>query len=322
MDAKKTPGKGTAGKSIRNLILVFVLFILLIDVLDLLGIVSIPELMAGKRQTAVLPGEEVAVSFIDVGQGDSIFINACGRTILIDAGERDQGGKVVSYLREQGVEKLNMIIVTHPHSDHIGGMTDVVKEIGAEMILIPKLPDTLTPTTVSYENFLNAVAENGFSLTQAKAGDEYRFGDAYLKILSPSEDADYTDINEYSAVARLTFEDTSFLFTGDAGNVVEKALRSSGRLGHTDVLKVGHHGSDTASSKKFLERIMPDYAVISCGVDNSYSHPNDKVMERLEKNAGMILRTDINGTVIIRSDGKNIEYALEKGTEVLTNAGA
>lgn len=322
MRRKKTKGKGKSGQTTKKLILVFALFIIFADILALLGVIDISDIFEGKRKTLDLSKADVYVNFIDVGQGDCIFIQASGRNILIDAGERDQGTKVVSYLRDAGVDELDMIIVTHQHSDHIGGMADVIKEIGTKEILIPKTPNELTPTTNTYENFLKTVSKSGLMLTQAVAGDEYRFGDAYLKILSPSKDFEYTDLNDYSIVTQLTYEDTSFIFMGDASSAVEKNIISHENLKQVDVLKVGHHGSNTSSSKKFLEMTSPQCAVILCGADNSYNHPHNKVLERLEKNAGMILRTDIHGTIIISSDGKNIDYTVEKGMEDLTNAAA
>lgn len=320
MAGKKPHGKEKVGQTLRNILIVLALFIILVDILDLLGIISARELFQGKQSTADISRVDVTVSFIDVGQGDCTLINACGRHILIDAGERDQGQRVVDYLRDAGVDRLDMAVVTHPHSDHIGGMINVIKEIGADEILMPRIPDELTPTSSTYEKFLKTVAESGTKLTPAKAGDEYRFGDAYLKLLSPQTDSVYDNLNDYSVVTRLTFEDTSFLFMGDAEAPVEKELRNLGEATHVNLLKVGHHGSSSSSTKKFLEEVSPDYAVILCGVDNSYNHPNDKIVERLEKNARTILRTDLDGTIVFESDGKTLSYTTEKKPETITDA--
>lgn len=251
----------------------------------------------------------VRVHFIDVGQGKSILIEAPEKTVLIDAGENNQGETVLLYLAKQKISKLDIAIGTHPHSDHIGGLDTVINAIPVEKVILPVISKELSPTTATYMDLLNAIAANGLKITPAKPGDNYELGGgASLKILGPVRN-DYPDLNDFSIVSRLDYYSTSFLFTGDAASEAESGLLDSNAKLRADVLDISHHGSRDSSSKAFLEAVRPQIAVISCALDNSYGHPHRQTIKRLEAlNNVTILRTDLDGSVIITSNGKSLSY--------------
>lgn len=260
-----------------------------------------------------------SVYFLDVGQGDSELIVTDSAAVLIDAGEQSAGDDILADLQQYGVTKLDWIIGTHPHADHIGGFPEILTyaaaydDLSIENVLVPALPDDQIPTTRTYEKFLDGVEANGLLLTEA-VSMTIDLGSASLEII-PSPGNDYSSLNDYSICAYLTCGETGFFFTGDASKPEETDLVESGVLDHVqaDVLKVGHHGSRESSTDDFLYAINPKCAVISCGADNSYGHPHSEALARLSKFCGeMIWRTDESGTICIHSDGKNLEETVEK----------
>lgn len=255
--------------------------------------------------------EKLSVHYIDVGQGDSIYITSGGEGMLIDCGESGDTDSVISYLDNMGVTKINYVVGTHPHSDHMGGMSKIIEHYDIGEVIVPHIDDSDTPTTKYYEKFLTACAEKGLSLTEAELGRKIEVGDADLKIIAPVSE-DYSNANNYSVGFIMHHGDNSFIFTGDAEELAENEMIESGSLEDIDVYKAGHHGSDTSSSEDFLNIIKPDYAVISCGEGNSYGHPNDITIENLSKFTDKIYRTDIVGTVVFTSDGKELTVTEEK----------
>lgn len=286
-------------------------FILLTKVSDALGIMSYDEMFTLlKLRDAPASDSDVSVHFIDVGQGDSIFIKSGDKTVLIDAGEAEYGYDVVSYLREQNVDHLDYVIATHPHSDHIGGLPAVFDQFEVKNVIAPKISDDMIPTTVTYSRFLQAVSDEGTGLTQAKPGDEYDLDGSVLRILGPVTDT-YSSLNDFSVVSELINGSDTFLFMGDAGEDSEADLLNAGMVPDCDVLKAGHHGSNTSSSQKFLDAVSPEYAVIMCGIDNKYNHPGQYTMKRLAALTQNIYRTDAQGTIVIESDGS--DYNIKTG---------
>ncbi|MCM1529440.1 MAG: MBL fold metallo-hydrolase [Alistipes sp.] len=253
----------------------------------------------------------LSVHYIDVGQGDAIYISCGDKNMLIDSGEVSQGDTVCAYLHEQGVETLDYVIGTHPHSDHMGGMAAVVQEFDIGEFIMPHLADEDFPTTKYFERFLNAAEEKELNITEAELGMKVPFGDAQWEVIAPIGEK-YSNTNNYSVGIILRYGERSFIFTGDAEKQVEKQILENYPLRHIDVYKAGHHGSDTSSSEEFLEAISPDYAVISCGEGNSYGHPHDVTVEKLEKYTDKIYRTDLCGTVVITTDGDNISVSTER----------
>lgn len=244
------------------------------------------------------------VSFIDVGQGDCSLIQCDGYVILIDGGEAEQVKKVEKYLLASGVRQIDGYILTHPHFDHIGAAADIISDYKVDTVYMTDFDDYNMPVTNCFENVLNAIDKKNCEIVTVKKGDKFNFGDLKINILSPSSQTD--DYNDMSIVFRAEYKSVSFLFTGDASSLIEDQLIDSGEHLKSDVLKVGHHGSAHSSSAGFLDKVQPDYAVISCGKGNSYGHPSSSTTERLGNYVIKQFRTDRNGTVIFYSDGHRL----------------
>lgn len=243
------------------------------------------------------------VHYIDVGQGDSELICCGGEYMLVDAGVPEAGETVVKYLEELGVEKLAYVVCTHGHADHCGGLDEVVKAFEVETVFTsPYAGDG-----GSYEYFVSAAEERGLALEAPDEGVHYRLGEASFEFIGPL--SDHEDLNDDSLVFRLEYGDTSFLFTGDMTSTGEKELIESGAELKSDVLKVGHHGSRGASCYQFLYEVEPQIAVISCETDNEYGHPHEETLSRLEDADATIYRTDLEGSVVIFSDGVSVGKA-------------
>lgn len=251
------------------------------------------------------------VHYIDVGQGDCILIKSGDDTMLIDCGEIGKGDTVKAYLDSQNITQLDYVIGTHPHSDHMGCMDKIVEYYDIGEIILPYLDESDVPTTKYFERFLTGVENKGYSITDAELDRIINIGDAECRFIAPNSD-DYSNANNYSVGIIMNHGENSFIFTGDAEEKAEKEMIDSGRLTDIDVYKAGHHGSDTSSSEEFLEVINPDIAVISCGEGNSYGHPCDITLEKLSKYTDKVYRTDISGTVVITSDGKELSVTEEK----------
>ena len=260
----------------------------------------------------VYPAEgELQVHFIDVGQGDCIYIAAGGQNMLIDCGEADESARAVAYLQDIGIRQLDYVVGTHPHSDHMGGMDRIIEEFGIWEFIIPHLDDEDIPTTSYFLRFLDAAERHGVKLTEAVTGSEFTVGDAHCEIVAPNSKK-YEDINNYSVGIVLRHGSESFIFTGDAEGVAEQEMLGGGRLGKMNVYKVGHHGSSSSSTAAFLNVIRPDTAVISCGAGNAYGHPTDSVIRRLSAYTDNIYRTDLCGSIVITSDGSSLNVTAER----------
>ncbi len=265
------------------------------------------------NQTVEIPtdGETMVVKFVDVGQGDcEIVMFPNGKTMLIDAGTTSAEDTLPEYLRNLGIEKLDYIIGTHPHEDHIGGLDAVIKSFDVGQIYMSKAETT----TKTYKDVLTAIKNKGVTINTAKAGKVIIDDDSIkAELLAPNSDK-YEELNNYSAVLKLQYGETSFLFTGDAEVLSEEEMmRNFGKAKlNSDVLKMGHHGSSTSSSEEFFNAVSPDTAVISCGIDNDYGHPHREIRSLLEKYNTTVYRTDQNGTITAISDGQNIEFLTEK----------
>lgn len=260
--------------------------------------------------TVQSPGNTgVQVHYLDVGQGDSEFIELPnGKTLLIDAGNPDDGQHIISYIKALGYSTIDVLVATHPHADHIGGMAAVVKSFAVGAIYMPKVADT----TATFEGLLTAIKAKGLQVNTARAGVICLDGDGVTaRFLAPTSAA-YDDLNNYSAVLKLTYGHTSFLFMGDAEMLSENELLKSGADVDADVLKVGHHGSTTSTGTDFLAAVSPRYAVVSVGAGNSYGHPHQQTLKKLAKISAQVYRTDIAGTISITSDSKRLTVTTEK----------
>ncbi|MBQ6808387.1 MAG: MBL fold metallo-hydrolase [Firmicutes bacterium] len=249
---------------------------------------------------------DLLVSFIDVGQADSILVEQGEQTLLIDCGTKDAGEQVLQYLEARSVEALDYLVLTHPHEDHIGGAVAVLDAVPVTQAYMPNKPHT----TATYGNTLQKLAEKQVAVTAAQAGDSFYVGEALVEILGPV--TIYSDLNDCSVVLRLTYGENSFLFTGDAEAAAEEDILKKGSKLAADLLKVGHHGSETSSSQAFLDAVSPKIAVISCGEDNEYGHPHADTLNRLQALGVTVFRTDQKGTIQAVSDGKEITMYMGK----------
>ena len=244
--------------------------------------------------------------FIDVGQGDSsLIITPKGKTILIDAGDEAHAKKVLSYVREQGIEKLDLVVATHPDADHIGGMDKVIKNFDIDVFAMPDV----SAKTNQYKQIQRELKAKKMKATRLYQGDEVQIDDDIdFEILSPVKGKKYDDTNEYFIIAKIVYKDTSFILMGDATMENEVDIINNVPDIDIDVLKLGHHGSSTSSSDYFITKTSPNIAIISCGKNNKYGHPHQEVMRVLKKHGVTPYRTDEMGDIVITSDGKEIKY--------------
>ncbi len=266
-------------------------------------------------------GDGLEVYFLDVGQGDSQLVRLPQEggdgwfDILIDTGEYAYADGLTEYLRDLGVEKLDYFLISHPHTDHMGCAARIIQRFDIGRFGMPRVTEEAAPVTSAYEALLDALNDKGIVADALDQNAALEMPEGLsLKVLAPREDADWDDLNNWSAVFRLTYGETSFLFTGDAEKQSESLILEDAEARgwdlKTDVLKCGHHGSRTSSSAKFLKAVDPEYAVISCAMGNDYGHPHQQVLEKLEKLDVDVYRTDLDGTVLAKSDGKTVSWQL------------
>ena len=256
---------------------------------------------------------ELRVHFIDVGQGDSILIQYTEKNMLIDGGDRWNwvGEKVVSYLNQQDVDFIDVLVSTHPHADHIGGLDDVLNNFEVAQVY----GSGRVHTTRTYENYLRLIDEQEIPFAAPRRGDIINLGDLNFKVLHPSPKIDVNDysLNNASVVLHLVYGDVSFLFTGDAEYRAEKEIVEN--IDHkidSTVLKVSHHGSATSTNDFFLKEVKPQTAVIMAGEDNRYGHPDEEVLRALKNRGVDVYRTDLHGDIVIKTDGRDHEVMVSR----------
>lgn len=266
---------------------------------------SAPSYRAQAVPTTESSSGVMTVHFLDVGQGLSILAQSEGETLLYDGGDRESSSFVVSYLQKQYIKTIDYLISSHYDSDHVSGLVGCLNAFEVETVIAG---DYVQDTAI-YHSFLEGVRKQGLEVLSPAVGEEFSFGAGGFQILAPESYG--SDSNNNSIAIRLTNGANSFLFTGDAEHKSEKAMCQSGLTLDCDVLCLGHHGSGSSTSWDFLEKTLPEYAVISCGAGNSYGHPHKDTMEKLEDMEIPVFRTDVQGTIVAKSDGTAITWNQE-----------
>ena len=300
--------KKTAFKPIK----IFISLLLLLNICFFSGCSFFDEIFDYFGDDIDVSGK-FAVHFIDVGQGDSILIQSPDNEfMLIDTGERDQYDKLTAYLDHFGAKRFKYVIFTHPHSDHIGSANNIVKNYDIETLIM----SSVTHTSKTFGRLVKEIEKKKIEITEAVCGDIYDFGEAQFTVLAPISD-NYRNLNNYSVAILMDYGNTSFLFTGDMEKESEyeviRYCKENNFDISVDVLKVSHHGSSTSSQTAFLKLVNPSFAVIMCGNSNSYNHPNIKTVGRVESAGAEVYRTDLDGDIVIISDGKDL--TVKKGRE-------
>lgn len=288
------------------------------DELQQTGIPSAETAPSCSPSTSAQPETEfdgaLEIYVLDVGQGDSIFLRAPGgETMLIDAGEAQYFSEIDSFLKEQDVASLDVVVATHPHSDHIGGMSQIIEAYEIENFYMP----AVTHTTATFEKMLSALEAREITLTIAYASSHAEIAwdeDVSVRIFSPLEGMDYEDLNDWSIVLNITYGETGILLAGDAEAYAEDAMLANFPAEDfaATVLKLGHHGSSTSTTEAFLSAVSPQIAIVSAGAGNSYGHPDEETLALLEAYGVTVCRTDEQGTIHIMLDGKAAEIEMEK----------
>lgn len=292
--------------------------LLLLSMLFALTGCSVSEATQHGMAVDTIQAEDVLlrVDFLNVGQADCALLSTNGHYMVIDGGNNGDADTILSYLEGQGVEKLDAVVGTHPHEDHIGSLDAIINHFDVDAVYMPKIMHT----SKTFEDVLDAVANKGLKIKSPSPGDTIDFNGLEIEVLGPQRE--YKDFNNNSIVLKVNAGETAFLFTGDAEETAEKDILQAGCDLQADVLKVGHHGSSTSSSQAFLQAVKPKYAVISVGVGNSYHHPEEEALQRLQSIGAEIYRTDLQGNIVCTTDGKNIAFNCNSvsDTEVYADA--
>jgi beta-lactamase superfamily II metal-dependent hydrolase len=253
--------------------------------------------------------ENLTVHFLDVGQGDSELLQFAGKNVLIDGGTQDAGPRVESYLRSHGVTNLDLVVASHPHDDHIGGLITILNDIPVKQIL----DSGQTHTTQTFENYLNLIDQKNILFSTAERGQTIDLDPAIkIEVLSPPATLFSDDLNQNSIVLKVTYNKVSFLFMGDAGFEAEDRIMAVESDLKSTVLKVGHHGSSSSTGAAFLSKVRPEVEVIEVGAGNAYGHPTQKTLSALQSTSSKVYRTDTNGNIEITTDGQTYTVTSEK----------
>ena len=258
---------------------------------------------SGEAKKVVSNSDTLKVYITDVGQADSILIRDGNYNVLIDAGNNSDGEKLVKYYKELGITSFKYVFASHPHEDHIGGMDDIINNFDIENFY---MPDKLS-TTKTFEDMLDALESKNLKYIVPKVNDKLSLNNSNIDVICVGSDE--SDINDSSIVLKLNYFSNSFLFTGDLGSNKEKEILNSGANIKADVLKVGHHGSSYSTTSSFLDKVNPSFAAISVGKNNIYKHPATSTLEKLNKKGIKVYRTDLDGTILFESNGKDISVS-------------
>ncbi|MGP3777949.1 MBL fold metallo-hydrolase [Halanaerobium saccharolyticum] len=257
--------------------------------------------------------ENLKIHFIDVGQGDSILIEEVGgQNILVDGGDRADKitAGIINYLRDQNVKKLDYLISTHPHADHIGGLVDIIDSFEVGTVL----DSGKVHTSKTYENYLIKIDQENINFETPSRGDKFKIGESELHFLHPEQNLEAYDLNNSSLVFLLEFRQQNFLFTGDIEAEVERKLLAENPELKVDIIKVPHHGSKTSSFAGWIKSIQPETAVIQVG-ENHYGHPAAEIIELYQSQGARVFRNDLNGNIVVTADGKNYTVKVDQSTD-------
>ena len=270
-----------------------------------------PNPAASQTETTPSDGQDAAfqMHFIDVGQALSVLVECDGQFMLYDGGNVDDGSLVVSYLQKQGVEELQYVFCSHAHEDHVGGLAAALAYFPANHVYSP----VTEASTKCFRDFVKYTQQQGLQVEVPAVGTTWPLGSASVTMLGPV--AQYSDTNDTSIVLRIDYGSTSFLLTGDMEKTAESDLVASGANLKADVLQVGHHGSSTSTGYAFLNAVLPEMGIISCGVNNKYGHPHEETLSILRDAGVNVYRTDLLGTITIGSDGQNYTVGTEHFAE-------
>lgn len=297
-------------------IIILILFCLLIALLSKLNIINLGGLLNRTDiiDTVNKTESAFAVYYLDVGQGDCSIITSGEQTMIIDASTYAQVDKIEAALKSLNIQTVDYFVITHQHDDHIGSAAWIVNNHNVKNVIMPKLSEENMVTTAAYEELLNAIAENDVKAIAAEPGLHFTLGEATVNIFAPIEQE--KNLNNMSVVLKVIYGKTSFLFQGDAEKKIENALLRSDCDLSADIIKVGHHGSNTSSGDKYIKAVAPKAAVMSCGAGNDYKHPHIETLETLDKYGTDKYITYMSGDITAVSDGKTIKISTEKSDEV------
>ena len=304
------------GKSGRKNLVKTILGIIILVIASLLGIEIFPQESSNNTNESTVVQQqtvegELQVHMIDVGQADCFLLVQGDQTALVDCGTRSTGEDAIAYLKEIGITQLDYVFGTHPHDDHMGGMYDVITTLDIGTIVIPKVKSG-DVTSNWYQKLMKEIKEGEYDVKYVNVGDIYELGEADMKVIGPINDPD-GELNNYSTVMKVSFGEMDMIMTGDAEKEVERDILETGENLDAEILKVGHHGSDTSSSKEFLDAISPEYALISCEVGNKHKHPTETTMKAFKEREIEVYRTDENGTVVVTITTDDVEFSCEPG---------
>lgn len=255
-----------------------------------------------------------AVHYIDVGQGDATFVVCDGASLLIDGGKPEKSNTIVAYLRKLNIDSLDYMVCTHADEDHVGGLSGALSVMGVKNIFAPETEKS----TRAYQNFKNKAAEQNTEIQHPVCGSMFELGSSIAQFVGPVTE-NTNEVNNTSLVLKITYGNTKFLFCGDAERDEEQDILNAGYDISADVLKIGHHGSHNSTTYVWLREIMPKYAIISVGKDNSYGHPTEEVLSRLRDAEVKLYRTDLQGDIIATSDGNTVSITASRNENIQTN---
>lgn len=277
-----------------------------VAVLIIAAIIALTNYLPKKPNKPSVVDGDFTAHFIDVGQADAAIITCGGEAMMIDGGNVDDSRKIVSYLKSQNIDHLKYIFCTHPHEDHVGGLSGALNQCSVDEVLCSEQ----AYNSKAFEDFKKYTKKQEKEIEIPKVNDEYYLGGSVIDVIGPIDKSE--DTNNNSIVLKIIYGENTFLFSADAERDEENDILDTGADLKADVLKVGHHGSSTSTTYRYLREVMPEYAIISVGKDNSYGHPHEETLSRLSDAGAKVFRTDESGNIIVVSDGKNITVTTEK----------